>query len=590
MKRIYNTAHGIFEVVKTNEVISILRHDFDNGYVSIKINSDNSKIEFAIISNCVTDSYASIVTHDLCQEVEDIECHKALVCPTTSLYRKYKHPLSEEYYENFVDTDYYCNNRIIKFILNLIRFTCYNDMSLFISGYDKYPEIEEFLIEPIGEISCSQLEKIREFIPYHLLNKWYTFSDGSVEEAYANRPHYCRDGLYLPVSVIKNIRKIAGDFGYTEFSHSGACVNWSKHYPLDREFTVDAVYSLNKYLDEMLEEYVSESMDIINLYLDEYQNSCNYISDWSVSQCEDWLSDNDYVYMDDSGYYHTNCLYFDEDLCNWRFESDRDEVLFENNEYIHCYHHHGNLSDPEVFEEGDKFQFGLEIEVEFNDSNIKDIYNLTKDIVEVYSDDERNFHLETDGSLSEISFELVTAPIMYNGELPSWFKKTMESINKCNPMFWNCGGHIHIDRNSFNSSFSMRLFIYLFNYFKEMIEQISNRREKCHYARFQYPCSIEDINLQNNYMEQEDGKEKTNNRYCVINRENENTIEVRIFKGTTNLSIIKKRIDVLKNMVSFCNDYIMENIIEDDNLESINKISWSEFSGLTIKETIEFNN
>jgi hypothetical protein len=590
MKKIFDHNGNRFEMVKTKKVMSILRHDYNNGFVSIDLTQD--ELYFNIVINCIPDSYAGIIYNDYCNAKSVINGYDVdFICPVMDDYKKSVHPLWACDYFGANAAPRYQDKREIKFILNLIRFACYNNMSVFIEGYDQYPEIEQFLFEPVGLINCSELNDIVCNLPFELLDKWYNFTTVNTKRAYEAYQRSNREGIYLPISEIKKLRKIVDDFGYIEYSYSAACIEWSSHRPFAHSYTLDGVYSYNVYYDEILEGDVSDNIDLVYLYLDEDQYSYNYISQWVYDQCSDWLYDNDYRCMNDGEYYHTDCLWYDGDIDEWRFESDQDEEeenTYDNDydHYVHCYHYSGNLKAPEKFNEGAKFQIGLEIEVEFPEN--ENIFALTEDIVESYSDSEHNFHLERDASLRDASFEMVTAPIIYNKDLPEWLENSIKEINKYNPKFWNCGGHVHIDRMSFNSSFSRQLFIYLFNNFKEMVEQISGRDGYCSYARFQYPSSIEMINLWDNDMEQKEESDNYNYRYCVVNRENPKTIEVRIFKGTTDLRVIQKRIDTLKNMVEFCNQYILNNTITDDNLDNINKISWLEFSGLTMENTMNF--
>jgi hypothetical protein len=588
MKKVFINNGNKLEVVKTKKVMSILKNDYDNGFVLIDLTQD--EIYFNIVLNCCPDSYAGIIYNDYCSAKSVVDDYNDdFICPVMDNYKRKVHPLNAGDYFGVNAAPKYQDKREIKFILNLIRFGCYNNMSIFIEGYDEYPEIGQFLFEPVGLINCSELNDIICNLPFELLDKWYSFTCKNTKKAYEIYQRENKEGIYLPISEIKKLKEIVDDFGYIKYSYSAACIDWSNHCPFTLSYTLDGLYSYTVYWDEILEGDVSENIDLVYLYLDEYQNSYNYISQWAYDQCSDWTYDNDYRCMGDGEFYHTDCLWYDEDIDEWRFEGDRDEEeTYDNDDdnYVHGYHHRGNLNAPKKFEVGTKFQIGLEVEVEFSDT--ENVSELTETIVENYSDNESNFHLESDASLRDASFEMVTCPIVYNGELPKWFEKTINKINEYSPKFWNCGGHIHIDRMSFNSSFSKKLFIYLFNYFREMVEQISGRDGYCSYARFQYPISIEEINLYNNHMEQEEGTENYNYRYCVVNRENDYTIEVRIFKGTTDLRVIQKRIDTLKNMVEFCNQYILNNTITDDNLDNINKISWFEFSGLTMEETMNF--
>ena len=276
----------------------------------------------------------------------------------------------------------------------------------------------------------------------------------------------------------------------------------------------------------------------------------------------------------EEAYYDSDCVWYDDNRCEYRLESDQDI------QYIHSYKSSDrDLNLPEKFVTGTKFQCGLEVEVEFD----YDREDTAEYLVENYSSNERNFILEEDGSLSD-GFEMVTSPFIFNGELPNWLSKSLDYIeNDTDRHFEHCGGHIHIDRNSFVNRESIQLFTYLFNEYDVYIAKISGRDDiSPDYAQSQKGAfeSVLDVHTTgNNWC----------SRYVYVNRQNARTVEVRIFKGCTDRDIIVKRLNLLKSMVEYCNDFVENNADVLDNMSIINEISWYDFSGLDSQATREFN-
>ena len=581
MKKIFTNNGSKLGMIKTKKVISILRHDYDNGFVSIDLTQD--EIYFNIVLNCCPDSYAGIVYSDYCTGKPTINDYDDdFICPVMDDYRKSAHPLSAS--DNFGanTAPKYQNKKEIKFILNLIRFACYNNMSCFIQGYNEYPEIEQFIFEPVGLISCDEFERIINYLPFELLDKWYSFTSGEVKRVCEINKMTNRKTVYLPISEIKRLKNIVYDFEYIEYKHSAACVEWSVHNPFGQYYTLDGVYSYNVYWDEMLEGDVSENVNLIYLYLDEDQFSYNYISQWAYEQYPDWTGDNDYIMMGNNEFYHQDCLYWDDNFGDYRFESDIDEEEDEEiKNYIHCYKSSNrNLRSPEKFAKGTKFQVGLEVEVEFN----YDRDDAAEFLVENYSDNEHNFILEEDGSLTD-GFEMVTSPFIFDEELPSWLSKSLEYLeDDTDRQFNNCGGHVHIDRNNFINRKAIQLFTYLFNNFDNTIYLLSGRDKiSPYYAQSQKNTFI-------NVLDVHTTDNNWGSRYVYINRENSATIEVRIFKGCTSKEIIIKRLSILKHMIEYCNHFVKNNTDILEKTDVINDISWYDFSGLNNQETKDFNN
>ena len=584
MKKIKNGyVFNNVNIVKTNNSVAIYNRKNNSGYTVINV--DRNTVNFTVFSDDVLSSHSSIVITDY--DSNNWYDNEGLFNISISS------PFGEHPFNPNVtfDNSIHCNGYTLdNVIINIIKFSRHNELNVFIQDINlKYhTDIDTFLFGETYAILNSNIQEIIEKIsPSKFRQVWNDSVPTFIQTTnVVNDLRYTNGNrnILLPKNVIKSIysHPICQEYGinmiqfdnneYTPmlFGYIGAMSNIM--------YTLDGVYTTDYYDDYMLDEYLSDNMPSIGLYYNE-SGTCYRLSMWSNEYNPDFIYDNNYNWVNsESAYFHTDCTWYDENTDEYRLLSDSDDMA-----YIHPYHYDGDLYAPEKFERATEFQYGLEIEVEF--SSYTNVSDITTEIVENYSEDERNFHLEEDGSLDDKSFEMVTCPIVYDGQLPEWLKNSLNTINKNEPKFWNCGGHVHIDRDSFQNDDSIKLFTYLVNHFETFIFNISGRDGYSRYAQFQ---DVENIDsLDDIRIDENNGiNGKYYNRYVVVNREKDCTVEFRIFKGTTNVKTINKRLQLLKHMVEYCNDFINQYEVYD--MELIKAITWLEFSGISVNDTLEF--
>lgn len=581
MKNIKNSYdYGKIKVVATDNTVSMYSKNYNNGFISAIVDNAKNRVEFSVYTDSCLNSHSKFIINEYVPEVDMFWDTEDLYNITINCF-EYIHPLDVDCFDNMIK----CQNNIDNTIINLVKFARYNELNLFINdiNIDKHPELEQFMFGDTYSVSIANIKtqisklglgKFKRVLDDCLPN-YIPIEYGTIEYLY-----YSNDSkqILLPVSIwnainshpyMDDIEKIAIGtekctpmlFGYNEAL--ARCV-----------YTIDGIYTSNYFDDFMIEEYLSYQVNNFDIYYNE--NGGHYtMSYFSSDNNEYYLSDNDYIWVDnEEAYYHEDCVWYDDNRCEYRLESDQDT------QYIHSYKSSDrDLNLPEKFITGTKFQCGLEVEVEFG----YDREDTAEYLVENYSSNERNFILEEDGSLSD-GFEMVTSPFVFNGELPNWLSKSLDYIeNDTDRHFEHCGGHIHIDRNSFVNREAIQLFTYLFNEYDVYIAKISGRDEVSpDYAQSQKGAfeSVLDIHTTgNNWC----------SRYVYINRQNARTVEARVFKGCTNKDIIVKRLSLLKHMVEYCNQFVENNADILDNMDIINGISWYDFSGLDSQATREFN-
>ena len=156
----------------------------------------------------------------------------------------------------------------------------------------------------------------------------------------------------------------------------------------------------------------------------------------------------------------------------------------------------------------------------------------------------KNFYLKSDSSIPYSGFELVTHPCTYQyfkSEFP-WDKVlseiTFRGLKGCD----GCGIHIHISRNAL-TEYQWLLFDYFINTHKSGWETISRRRSAhyYHYTRRQRGTSLK----------YQYGGMWHRSRYCAVNFNNLNTVEVRTFQSSTDKDTIFSYLNAVYALVKF---------------------------------------
>ena len=156
----------------------------------------------------------------------------------------------------------------------------------------------------------------------------------------------------------------------------------------------------------------------------------------------------------------------------------------------------------------------------------------------------KNFYLKSDSSIPSYGFEIVTHPCSYQyfkSEFP-WDKILSEIKFRGLKGYYGCGIHIHISRSAL-SEYQWLLFDYFINTHKSGWENISNRKSAhyYHYTRKQHGRSLK----------YQYGGLYHRSRYCAVNFNNCNTVEVRTFQSTTDKDIIFSYLNAVYALVNF---------------------------------------
>ena len=245
----------------------------------------------------------------------------------------------------------------------------------------------------------------------------------------------------------------------------------------------------------------------------------------NCDSCDTYVTENNNYYSDmrdqnlcrscyDSGIECQNCgyEYYEDD----GHECDEDES---GSRWIHSY----GFKPRPIFFGSAPYHLGLELEVEARCARLTEGAEIMYDAVGGRA------YLKYDGSLSN-GFEIVTHPHSLSEIQDKFPWDAVAKIQDLGFRSWNtssCGIHVHVSRSAFKDDAHQIKFTKLIYDNQRQVERLAGR--KSNYAKFNDKGKVV---AKVKYGNQSDG------RYSAVNNENENTLEVRVFRG----SLRKERI------------------------------------------------
>ena len=194
---------------------------------------------------------------------------------------------------------------------------------------------------------------------------------------------------------------------------------------------------------------------------------------------------------------------------------------------------------------GDYF-LGVELEMEMNDYGKRNVvYKKLHRLIHT----NKNFVLERDGSLN-YGFELITQPHTYEKLLKTL--KVVEEIPNVSAKSSRCGMHVHISKKAFKEELEQGTLIlicmHLQNYFKKFSE-----RKSYNYCRLYLRGeTFNDIHSWNKVFS------NRSERRMFINLTNSQTVEFRIFQGSTHLPTIVANVQMVIILQKLVRNLLLE--------------------------------
>jgi hypothetical protein len=205
----------------------------------------------------------------------------------------------------------------------------------------------------------------------------------------------------------------------------------------------------------------------------------------------------------------------------------------------------------------------MELEIEnVTDSNDKEY--LAEKLLDISND----FVFENDGSLND-GFEIISYPFTKN-YMKDYLEKDIIKMLKTIKNFGfdsldTCGLHFHVSSNAVKDEANLVLLV---EYFKKELTIFSERKEEniSRWSSF-YTEGIEKEKLTKKLIQNK--IDDCYSRYRAINLDNFNTIEFRIFKGTTDYKKLLATWELVNNIILYSN----ENAIDINNMPTFEVVA-----------------
>ena len=229
-----------------------------------------------------------------------------------------------------------------------------------------------------------------------------------------------------------------------------------------------------------------------------------------------------------------------------------------NHDLIRRYHSGGVIHPKNADNDNSRRYFGIELEIDRNSSFSSDtrdrmatkLHNILNENGEYNS----LVKFECDGSLSSNGIEMIFQPMSYQYIMEKK-EKIFEALSAIDNGGYSshdagtCGLHIHVSRSEINNDTLDRILM-IFENFKNEVIAFSRRNE----AQMRW-CKFMCDNTRGNSIDKTTCEQarrygNINGHHYVINNQNTNTVEFRLFRGTTNKRTFMAAIQLVDNIVS----------------------------------------
>ena len=295
--------------------------------------------------------------------------------------------------------------------------------------------------------------------------------------------------------------------------------------------------------------------------------------------CEHYTHDDNTLWWDNERYCRTcyeNNVFSCNDCDEFRWGDDDHDCEGDGDDDSALIHSYSYRPSPFFFGEG-KYHFGFELEVEARGNGRYDGAMLVQNTLGGHA------YMKEDGSLDD-GFEIVTHPHTLEKYHTDFNWGVLDKLKRDGYRSWNtttCGIHVHVSRTAFGNGDPWRLnvpnsmrsqmilqrqshelrFMKLIYDNQRQVERISGRSSD-RYASFNDKGQLL-RKIKNGYQ--------SNGRFSAINTENDDTIEIRVFRG----SLRKERVLSAIEFVHASVEYTRDIKVTTKN----HALSWLKFTG-----------
>ena len=194
---------------------------------------------------------------------------------------------------------------------------------------------------------------------------------------------------------------------------------------------------------------------------------------------------------------------------------------------------------------GDYF-LGVELEMEMNDYSKKNM--VYKELHRLLHTN-KNFVLERDGSLN-YGFELITQPHTYEKLLKTL--KVVEEIPNVSAKSSRCGMHVHISRKAFKEELEQGTLILICMHLQNYFKKFSERKSYDFCRLYLRGATFSDIDSWNKVFS------NRSERRMFVNLTNNETVEFRIFQGSTDYKTIVANVQMVVILQKLVRNILLE--------------------------------
>lgn len=194
---------------------------------------------------------------------------------------------------------------------------------------------------------------------------------------------------------------------------------------------------------------------------------------------------------------------------------------------------------------GDYF-LGVELEMEMEDYSKRNV--VYKELHRLIHSN-KNFVLERDGSLND-GFELITQPHTYEKLLTTL--KVVEEIPNVSAKSSRCGMHVHISKKAFKEELEQGTLILICMHLQKYFKKFSERKSYDFCRLYLRGATFSDIDSWNKVFS------NRSERRMFINLTNSQTVEFRIFQGSTHLPTIVANVQMVIILQKLVRNLLLE--------------------------------
>ena len=207
---------------------------------------------------------------------------------------------------------------------------------------------------------------------------------------------------------------------------------------------------------------------------------------------------------------------------------------------------------PTFYKVGDEenLYFGIQLQIGGTKKQNVNIFSV--------NNEDDFFYIKHDSTIPKYGCEIVTYPATlqyHKSDLNNW-KKLLNNASKLGfKCLQNCGLHIHINRNYFNSQ-QIAMIDYFVNNNQKFFKQLSNRQSQ--YAKFlKKPFFLYGYPI--NYK-----------RHCALNLLNQNTIQFRTFNSSIDYQYIIQKIQFLYCLSHYVKTFdLLQDFVKKQNPKDV---------------------